>query len=333
MATLKELEDALIKADALGNTDDAQVLADEIRKIRAKPSPTQLQTQPPTRQEEEKDLLKSLASVVPIATSFIAGLPGDLERAMTYIPGLRDRRNQILEDYGVDYSRFAPETIGKSESKKYILPGSAQLRGMMAQLAPRAEEIIDYQPTTAPGRYAQTIGTWAAPGGMLAKTQAARKLGATIGAGGGGLFQGLQDVSGSPGLAAGFTLPAMMAAGILGGPSTAARLAQTSLKNVSKSEISQAQALERTANQLGIKLLPGESMKDKAVQQLTADIIRSEKGSPFIYESTKGRPAAVGAAVETQASKIGPPPKSIRESNQLIADAAREAKKQARKIR
>jgi len=237
MATLKELEDALIKADALGNTDDAQVLADEIRKIRAKPSPTQLQTQPPTRQEKEKDLLKSLASVVPIATSFIAGLPGDLERAMTYIPGLRDRRNQILEDYGVDYSRFAPETIGKSESKKYILPGSAQLRGMMAQLVPKAEEIIDYQPTTAPGRYAQTIGTFAAPG-ILGKSQAARKFGTFLGAGGGGLFQGLQDVSGSPGVAAGITLPAMLAAGFLGGPSTAARLAQTSVKNVSKSDIS-----------------------------------------------------------------------------------------------
>ena len=290
----------------------------------------------PTRQEKEKDLLKSLASVVPIAASYIGGIPGDLERLSTYLQPEKKRiiksRQPGRQTAGFDYSRFAPETLGKSATNKYLFPGSAQLRGMMTQLAPRAEEIIDYQPTTAPGRYAQTIGTFAAPG-ILGKTQAARKFGTAIGAGGGGLFQGLQDVSGSPGLATGITLPAMVGAGILGGPSTAARLAQTSLKNVSKSDISQAQALERTANQLGIKLLPGESMKDKAVQSLTADIIASEKGSPFIYEATKGRPAAVGAAVETQASKIGPPPKSMRESNQLVAETAREAKKQARKIR
>ena len=35
MATLKELEAALVKADAAGNTEDAQILATEIRRMRA----------------------------------------------------------------------------------------------------------------------------------------------------------------------------------------------------------------------------------------------------------------------------------------------------------
>ena len=34
MATLKELEDALIKADASGNIEDAKIFASEIRKIK-----------------------------------------------------------------------------------------------------------------------------------------------------------------------------------------------------------------------------------------------------------------------------------------------------------
>lgn len=41
MATLKELEDALIKADAAGNAADAKVFADEIRRMRAAPPAAQ----------------------------------------------------------------------------------------------------------------------------------------------------------------------------------------------------------------------------------------------------------------------------------------------------
>lgn len=55
MATLEELETALIKADAAGNTEDARVFAREIRRLRA-----QSQTSPEERQrlrpEESGDI-------------------------------------------------------------------------------------------------------------------------------------------------------------------------------------------------------------------------------------------------------------------------------------
>lgn len=37
MATLEQLEQALVKADAAGNADDARAFAAEIRKMRAAP--------------------------------------------------------------------------------------------------------------------------------------------------------------------------------------------------------------------------------------------------------------------------------------------------------
>jgi len=48
--------------------------------------------------------------------------------------------------------------------------------------------------------------------------------------------------------------------------------------------------LENLAKTEGIKLLPGETVDNKLVNQLTQDVLRSEKGGPYIYESVKGRP-------------------------------------------
>ena len=70
MATLEQLSAALVKADAAGNTADAKVFADEIRKMRAVPAlPTALQPsmpaasgmpaerQPPTTYEKVREFV------------------------------------------------------------------------------------------------------------------------------------------------------------------------------------------------------------------------------------------------------------------------------------
>ena len=100
MASLEELEQALIKADAAGNTDDARVFAGEIRRLRAqqgtqqqqavpnqaKVSPEQDQPAIPIEQEraqpEEGDgpaWQKALRNLPPaVAGDMIAGITGGL---------------------------------------------------------------------------------------------------------------------------------------------------------------------------------------------------------------------------------------------------------------
>lgn len=69
MATIEELSNALVKADAAGNTEDAKALADAIRQMQAQPQPAQEPT------SEAADVARGLArGMGPVAMGAAAGL-------------------------------------------------------------------------------------------------------------------------------------------------------------------------------------------------------------------------------------------------------------------
>lgn len=282
----------------------------------------QIGLKPLTGRQRARDFGMSVASVAPGAASIIAGLPGDLDAlGKSFLPEFMTTPIREL-------------VTGKETDPMYI-PGSQDIKNYMTTKAegrPLAQEIINYQPQTAPGRYTKTVGEFAAPG-LMAKTKAARQFGTGLGAGGGLLFEGTKDLTGSPGAATAVTIPTMIAAGLLGKRNTAQQLADEALSTTTADDIAQATALEQTANQLGIKLLPGELINDKSIQSLTRDVIRSERGSPAVYQATKGRDAAVVSASEAQASKLGAVPGSVRKINQMIESTIGIAKQNARRER
>ena len=270
-----------------------------------------------TKTERAKDLGMSLSSGLSKGASYIAGLPGDIgELGKAYLPEfLTTPVGELI--------------TGKKQKEVPFFPTSKQVMDFAESKLPKIKPVTQYQPQTNLGRYAKTITEFATPG-LLGKTKAAKSFGTKLGAGGGLFFQGTEDLTGSPTAASAVAIPAMLALSFLGGPSTAARLAERATKSVDADEIARAKNLEKLAQKSGIKLLPGEVFDDKFVQELTKRVVQSERGSPYVYEAIKGRGGATKRAAEQQAINLSKVPKSQREVFDLVQDVSTDAIKGAK---
>ena len=268
-----------------------------------------------TKGQTALDYAKSAGSGAYKGSSYIPGFPGDIEQL----------GQQFLPEWLTN-----PITEGAKPIQ--VFPTSAQLRGMAETVIPALEGVAEYEPQTTGGRYLKTGIEFAAPS-VTGKTAAARKFGAGLGLGGGALYETVESTSGSPGVASAVTIPAMLTAGFLGGPSTAAKLAERSLKGVSEKNIAQAIDLENAAKIAGIKLLPGEALDNKMVAQLTEDVLKSDLGSDYIFAAIKDRPQEVAALVGKQADEISKMPESQRAVFKMISDTAKTTVQQAKKTR
>lgn len=264
------------------------------------------------------DYAKSAGSGIYKGLSYIAGMPGDIEQlGQEYLPKM-----------GME---FLTKPIIPEAKPIQAFPTSAQLRGMTEKVVSPLEGAAEYEPQTDIGRYLQTGLEFAAPGGVARK--GARMFGAKLGLGGGALYETVESTSGSPGVASAVTIPAMLTAGFLGGPSKAAQLAERSLKGVSEKNIAEAINLENAAKIAGIKLLPGEALDNKMVAQLTEDVLKSDLGSDYIFAAIKDRPQEVAALVGKQANKISEMPESQRAVFKIISDTAKTSINTAKRTR
>jgi hypothetical protein len=268
-----------------------------------------------TKAQTALDYAKSAGSGAYKGSSYIPGFPGDIEQL----------GQQFLPEW-------MTKPIIKGAKPIQVFPTSAQIRGMAETVVPALEGVAEYEPQTTGGRYLKTGIEFAAPS-VTGKTAAARKFGAGLGLGGGALYETVESTSGSPGVASAVTIPAMLTAGFLGGPSTAAKLAERSLKGVSEKNIAQAIDLENAAKIAGIKLLPGEALDNKMVAQLTEDVLKSDLGSDYIFAAIKDRPQEVAALVGKQADEISKMPESQRAVFKMISDTAKTTVQQAKKTR
>ena len=270
----------------------------------------------------------SAASGVATGASYLLGLPGDLERLSTYLP-LPGIKNTGGFDYGQPGN---DEEFGKSTTGQYLFPSSSQIRNFAEKQIPQIKPVTQYQPTTDLGRYTKTGLEFATPG-VAAKTKAAASAGTKLGLGGGLLFQGTEDLTGSSGAAAGVTIPSMFAASLFMKPNTAARLAKDALEDVSPAEIQAAKALEEAGGELGINMMPGEVFDNKNIRNLTRDVVASEKGSPIVYNAAKNRRDEVIDVASKQADEIAPVPQSQREVLNMVTDTGTSAITTAKNIR
>lgn len=328
---LKQLESALIQADAAGDTEAATILAGEIRKIKTSELSSKELDKIIGISPKDKfgDFGKSLTGGVLKGLSYLPGIPGDLERASTYIP-FPGSKKTIGFDYGQPGN---DESFGKSATGKYIFPSSKQIQNYLikgeenllegSNIDPILGEAFNYQPTTNLGRYTNTMAQFASPS-VAAKTNAARKFGTVLGAGGGATYQGSLDAGASPGGALGITLPLMIGAGFLGGPSTAARMSEP-FAGLSDDAIREAKQLEQLANSLGIKLTPGELVNNKLINELSESVVKNEISGSYVYNATKSRPEAVKNLILQQADEIGPDIISKRTGLDVVEETAKNA--------
>lgn len=302
MATVAQLEQALVKADQAGNVEDAKVLANEIQRLRAE----QIQQPTPlTKRQQATDILKSVESGSYKGASYIPGIAGDIEQlGQTFLP------------------EWMTKPIIGGDRPVQVFPTSKDIRSGAEAIIPGLKSVGEYQPKTRAGRYGQTALEFAAPG-VAGKTKAVRKLGTRLGLGGGLLYEGVEQATGSPGVASSVTIPAMITAGILAGPSKAAKLAERALKDVPESELLKGINLEEAARVSGIKLLPGETIDDKMVAQLVEDILKTDRGSAYIYEAIRNRPNEVKTILNKKADEIANMPESQRAVFKMIEDTAK----------
>jgi len=273
-----------------------------------------------TKPQTALDYAKSAGSGLYKGLSYIAGFPGDIEKlGQQYLPPIMTR--PVAEIF-----------TGKEVQPTQAFFTSAQLRGIAEKIVPPLEGAAEYEPQTGVGRYLQTGIEFAAPG-VTGKTKAARRFGGALGLGGGALYETVEEATKDPLAATAVTLPTMLTAGLLAGPSKAAKLAERSLKGVSEKEIADAIGLENAAKLAGVKLLPGETLDNKMIASLTEDVMKSDMGSAYIYEAIKNRPKEVETLINKQANKIADLPESQRAVFKMISDTAKTSIKTARKTR
>jgi len=327
-ATLKELEQALIQADKSGNTEDAKILANEILKLQS----SQTITTEPLPESKPKvvslnkrdtaiDYLKSFASGAYKGLSYIPGFAGDIEEL-----GERFLPNVLTQPIGQFFTDEKVEPVS--------FPTSAQIRQKTEEFVPALKEYGAYEPKTKVGGYLQTIPEFAAPG-LLAKTKSAKRFGLGLGGFSGGVYETAELAGASPLTATGITLPTSIAVGLLFGPTTASKLTSKALEGIDDATINEAIRLENIAKTQGIKLLPGETIDSKLFNQLTQDVLKSEKGAPYLYEAVKGRPADAIKLAEENALRIAQMPESQRrvlESIQKTAASSIKSSESTRRI-
>jgi len=277
---------------------------------------------PLTKRQQAADILKSAGSGVYKGASYVPGIGGDLTQL----------GNMLLPNFMTrPIASHFDETISK-EPQKGILPTSKDIRTGVEALIPGLEELGRYQSQTSVGGFLQSIPEFAIPG-FLGKTQAAQKLGVQLGAGGGALYEGVEQATDSPAAATSVTVPAMIAASVLAGPTQAAKLAERTLKDIDPKTLKDAINLEEAARVSGIKLLPGETIDDPMVIQLIEDILKTDEGSAYIYNSVKNRPDMVEALINKQAGQIADMPESQRAVFDMIEGVAKETIQSAKAVR
>tara|TARA_R100000805_G_C3619153_1_gene122093 strand:+ start:324 stop:2465 length:2142 start_codon:yes stop_codon:yes gene_type:complete len=308
------------------NLEKIKILSQEKKSLQSQPNITQaVEPQPQTFADQAADFGKSVGSGVAKGVSYLAGLPGDItELGNQFLPEFLTKPIFRIDRSGID---FSPE----GETTK-IFPTSKDVQNFVSDAIPQAENVFGYEPTTGAGRYAQTIAEFATPG-IAGKTSAARKFGTGLGGTTGSIFQGVEDLSGSQGVAATVTIPTSILLGALAGPSTAARLAEKSMRTVTPDDIAKGIDLQNIGKQKNIKLLPGETIDDKILQDTVEAIVKSEGGSPFIYQGLKGREEAVKKFVKEQADAIDTSPESIRNLLKSIQESSSKTIQSAKNVR
>jgi len=274
---------------------------------------------PISKRDTAIDLLKSLASGTYKGLSYIPGFAGDIEEL-----GERFLPTALTQPIGQFFTEEKVEPVS--------FPTSAQIREKAEELVPVLEEYGEYEPKTTAGEYLQTIPEFAAPG-LLGKTKTARKFGLGLGAFSGSVFETAEQAGASPLTATGITLPTSIAVGFMFGPTTASKLTSKALEGLDDATINEAIRLENVAKTQGIKLLPGETIDSKLFNQLTQDVLKSEKGAPYLYESVKGRPADAIRLAQENALRIADMPESQRKVLESIQKTAESSIKSAESTR
>lgn len=282
MATVKELEDALINADAAGDTAAAQFLADEIKRVQVTPQAQQEAPQKPS-------MTARLARQAGLTGRYLAeGATGaigaftDPVAKLVGLPGLQETTSKTLTALGVPQPETGIERVAAAGSRALAGAAVPIAAGGMATAAPAVAKVL----TAAPLAQAKAAGLSGVAG------QTAAELGAspavqTAAAVGGALVGGRGPAPLSPKdeiLAAG-QKAGLVVQPTMGKPSAVNRFLEGLAGKIT------------TAQQASIK-------NEEAVQKLARRAIGADPDTPLSADVLKALKAPKNAVYE-QAAQAG----------------------------
>jgi len=330
MATLAQLEDSLRQADAAGDVESAQALANEIRRLQAEQEALESldigleKERQQTRRERLKDIADvpiSFAKGTAIGTVGAASIPSMIQQGQEYLFSK------------LPYGKQAQQIMSAMPyTKPLATPSMQQMMGLLESI-PKAKSLTRYEPRTLLGQYAETAGEFIGPSAIVAgvkRSPQMLKTASILGGAGAGVQETQELIGLSPAAATPLTIATTLVGGYVMGPSKASTYAQQALKGVSDDELRLAAALEKQANDLGLSITAAELIDNKIINSLGSIVYGTKEGGKIMYDYLKDRPQEVEKIATKLMDAMIENPKSIREIYKKVGTTADDALNRAK---
>ena len=160
------------------------------------------------------------------------------------------------------------------------------------------ENVFTYQPKSRKGEYIKTMGEWAAPGGILGKTQKAKNLFMATGGVSGAVKEGTTELTGSEGAGVGVGIGVNLAADMYA--LTKGNLAILSKNYLpSKAILEKAKKIEKDIKKIDKDLkLSGSEVTSGQLRSAEGQVTASIAGNKVMNKFWENRPEAMKRFIE-----------------------------------
>lgn len=201
--------------------------------------------------------------------------------------GIKSENGQIVPRYST--TPFDPNYSERAAEGK-IFPNYEQIEQYFSQTIPGAKEAYDLDPSSMIGQYAQTIGSFITPLGIVGLPAKAQVFGGVVG---GATSEFVSERTDNPLLNIGAPLAAIIAGNYAVGSQKSSILAAKTLKNISKEELLVAMEIEKMANQLNIPITTNELLDSGLLNSIFKTTAASQREAGLNIETyLKNRPQA-----------------------------------------
>ena len=251
-----------------------------------------------------KDTVASLGQGALKGVTYFIDLPQTLIDVSDYVTGKVIRGGSYLASKasGEDPNEYAAR-IKKIDAFKKEMEDQ-RLIGRINPGEKIREQFLTYKPKSNVGRYLETAGEYAAPGGLLGRLSKAGKVMTTTGGVSGLVEEGAKDITGSQGVGTGVGVATNIALDI-------AALRRGNVPSIvksvepSKTKIAQAKKTQEAAKQKGLILTTGEATGSSAIQSLEATIAANPKGAKIYDDFYESRPQQIKTYISNVAKEFG----------------------------
>ena len=258
--------------------------------------------------ESDTQVKENISSTKDAATSFVVGNLKGITYLLDLPQAINELGSMLVEKTMSPVNNFIKRKMGKSEEEIDEENQLAQeIESKMLKINPGEiirKNILTYQPRTTAGKYAETMGEFAAPGGILGKGVKGRAMLYGTGFGSGAVGETAEQLSGSEGLGTAVGVGTNIIADILAlRRGNVAGIAKTLLPK--EETISNAQKLQNYAASKGLKLTAGEASGKANLIATEGNIRVSLEGGKIMDDFYETRPEQLKSFIKNFAKEIG----------------------------